>query len=101
VPVTDAPNVDGARDLGFAVGAGHAGAPDTTALRAAIDAGVVQALYVIHPGPDGSAGDLSWIPAARDLPNPGYLNTPLRELVWIALVAVGPVELAAPMRRLH
>ena len=34
-------------------------------------------------------------PAARDLPNPGYLNSPLRELVWIALVAVGPVELAA------
>ena len=34
-------------------------------------------------------------PAARDLPNPGYLNSPLRKLVWIALVAVGPVELAA------
>jgi len=66
VHVTDAPNVNGAKDLGFAVGQGNEGpAPDFTALRTAVEAGRVKALYVLAPGPEGSLGDLSWIAAAR------------------------------------
>ncbi len=41
VPATDAPNVNGARDLGFAVGAGNGSAPDLSALQRAVDAGQV------------------------------------------------------------
>jgi NADH-quinone oxidoreductase subunit G len=62
---TDAPNVSGARDLGFAVGAGNDGAADLSALRTAVDGGSVKALYVVDPGPDGSLGDVSWVVAAR------------------------------------
>jgi len=65
VPATNAPNVNGARDLGYAVGAGNAGAPDLAALQAAVAAGTVKALYVIDPGPEGSLGDVSWVIAAR------------------------------------
>ncbi|HVZ22130.1 MAG TPA: molybdopterin-dependent oxidoreductase [Vicinamibacterales bacterium] len=60
----DAPNVNGARDLGFAVGAGNDGLPDLTVLRNAVTGGRVKALYVIDPGPD-SLGDTSWIVEAR------------------------------------
>jgi NADH-quinone oxidoreductase subunit G len=62
---SDAPNVNGARDLGFAVGAGNDGAADLSALRTAVDGGRVKALYVVDPGPDGSLGDVSWVVAAR------------------------------------
>jgi NADH-quinone oxidoreductase subunit G len=62
---TDAPNVNGARDLGFAVGAGNDGMPDLSALRTAVEAGRVKTLYVVDSGPDGSLGDVSWIVAAR------------------------------------
>jgi anaerobic selenocysteine-containing dehydrogenase len=65
VHATDAPNVNGARDLGFAVGAGNDGAPDLSALRTAVEGGRVKALYVIDPGPDGSLGDVSWVVTAR------------------------------------
>jgi NADH-quinone oxidoreductase subunit G len=65
VPATNAPNVNGARDLGYRVGAGNDGLPDLTELRTAIEAGRVKALYVLDPGPDGSIGDVSWIVAAR------------------------------------
>jgi NADH-quinone oxidoreductase subunit G len=65
VPATDAPNVNGARDLGFAVGAGNDGSPDLTALRTAVESGRVKALYVVDPGPEGSIGDVSWVVAAR------------------------------------
>ena len=65
VPATDAPNVNGARDLGYPVGRGNDGLPQVAELRTAIEAGRVKALYVIDPGPAGSAGDLSWIVAAR------------------------------------
>ena len=58
VPSTDAPNVNGARDVGFAVGQGNGHEADTSALRTAIDAGRVKALYVVDPGPDGSLGDV-------------------------------------------
>src|SRR5207247_5745295 len=65
VPATNAPNVNGARDLGYRVGAGNDGLPDLTELRTAMEAGRVKALYVLDPGPDGSMGDMSWIVAAR------------------------------------
>jgi NADH-quinone oxidoreductase subunit G len=65
VPATDAPNVNGARDLGYNVGAGNGAAADLRELRKAVDGGRVKALYVIDPGPDGSLGDVSWIANAR------------------------------------
>jgi NADH-quinone oxidoreductase subunit G len=65
IPSTDAPNVNGARALGYDVGAGNDGLPDLTALRAAVEGGRVRALYVLSPGPDGSLGDVEWIAAAR------------------------------------
>jgi NADH-quinone oxidoreductase subunit G len=65
VPSTDAPNVNGARDLGYQVGPGNEGLPELDDLRAAIEGGRVNALYVLDPGPEGSIGDVSWIVAAR------------------------------------
>ncbi len=65
VPVADAPNVNGARDLGLPVGGDNDGAPDLAAIRQAVEAGQVPALYVFDPGPVGSIGDLSWVAAAR------------------------------------
>jgi anaerobic selenocysteine-containing dehydrogenase len=66
VPSTDAPNVNGARLLGL-LGAGLTEPPqaDLSALRAAVEAGKVSALYVFDPGPDGSLGDTAWIADAR------------------------------------
>jgi NADH-quinone oxidoreductase subunit G len=65
VPATDAPNINGARALGYEVGAGNDGPPELKQLRAAVEGGRVKALYVIDPGPAGSLGDVSWIAAAR------------------------------------
>ena len=65
VPVTDAPNVNGARDLGFAVGAGNAGLPDLASLRAAVEAGQVKALIVVDPAPAELTGDFTWVAEAR------------------------------------
>ena len=65
ISATDAPNVNGARDLGFAVGRGNDGPADLGSLRTAVEGGGVKALYVVDPGPDGSIGDVSWVVAAR------------------------------------
>jgi predicted molibdopterin-dependent oxidoreductase YjgC len=65
IPATDAPNVNGAKALGYDVGAGNDGLPDLSRLRTAVESGRVKALYVVDPGPDGSIGDTSWIVAAR------------------------------------
>ena len=65
IPPADAPNINGARDLGLPVGAGNDGLPDISALWQAIDAGRVSSLYVFDPGPEGSLGDASWVAAAR------------------------------------
>ncbi|MBI4264731.1 MAG: molybdopterin-dependent oxidoreductase [Acidobacteria bacterium] len=65
VPATDAPNVNGARDLGYRVGPGTDGLPDLLPLRDAVEAGRVKAVYVLDPGPDGSLGDVSWLGPAR------------------------------------
>ncbi|HUF24952.1 MAG TPA: molybdopterin-dependent oxidoreductase [Vicinamibacterales bacterium] len=82
VPPVDAPNLRGARDLGFRVPAESAPA-DLSALRADVEGGRVKALYVFDPGPDGSIGDLEWMLAARRagrlpvLVYQGVLLTPL------------------------
>jgi NADH-quinone oxidoreductase subunit G len=65
VPATDAPNVNGARDLGYAVGLGNEGPAELSALRTAVESGRVKALYVLDPGPAGSIGDVSWVIDAR------------------------------------
>ncbi|HEX5474875.1 MAG TPA: 2Fe-2S iron-sulfur cluster-binding protein [Vicinamibacterales bacterium] len=65
VPAVDAPNVRGARDLGFPVKADGHGAADVAAFRQQVEQGRVKALYVFDPGPAGSIGDVSWIIAAR------------------------------------
>jgi NADH-quinone oxidoreductase subunit G len=66
VPAANAPNVNGARDLGLDVPVDNATAPDVGALRAAVEGGRVKALYVFDPGPPGSLGDISWIVGARE-----------------------------------
>ena len=48
-----------------AASATRSGAADLSALRAAVEAGRVSALYVFDPGPDGSLGDTRWILEAR------------------------------------
>jgi len=65
VPAIDAPNVNGAKDLGLAVISKPDGDTDLSALRTAIEQDRVSVLYVMDPGPDGSMGDLSWLIDAR------------------------------------
>jgi NADH-quinone oxidoreductase subunit G len=65
VPATDAPNVNGARDLGYPVGAGNDAAADLSGLRKAVESGRATAVYVIAPGPEGSLGDVHWLATAR------------------------------------
>jgi NADH-quinone oxidoreductase subunit G len=63
VPPMDAPNINGARDLGLA--SAGVQAPDLGALRAAIEGGRVKVLYVLDPGPEKNLGDVQWIIEAR------------------------------------
>ncbi len=97
IPVVDAPNVRGARDLGFAVGEGS-GPADVSALQADVDAGRAQVLYVYDPGPDGSIGDTDWIVAARQagrirtLIVQGTLHTALADAADIVLPGSAFVE---------
>jgi len=97
VPAVDAPNVRGARDLGFDVGGGN-GEPDFSKLQRAVDAGRVKVLYVLDPGPDGSLGDVSWIVAARQagligtLIVQGVLKTDLATAADIVLPGAAWVE---------
>jgi predicted molibdopterin-dependent oxidoreductase YjgC len=71
VPEVDAPNVAGARVFGFVdgnAGDGAAATAGVSALKAAVEAGQVSALYVFDPGPDESlAGPdvIDWIVNAR------------------------------------
>jgi len=68
VPPVDAPNVAGASIFGLVPGAvdDEVGEPNVTALREAVEAGRVGALWVFDPGPEGSLGDPSWIVEARN-----------------------------------
>ena len=97
IPAIDAPNVRGARDLGFDVGSGT-GPADVSALRAAVEAGQVKVLYVFDSGPDGSIGDTDWILAARQagkiktLIVQGVLHTPLADAADIVLPGSAFVE---------
>ena len=98
VSKANAPNVNGARDLGFQVGAGNDGAPDLSRLRAAVESGQAKAVYVIDPGPDGSLGDVSWLIAARQsgtmpfLVVQGVLMTELAAAADILLPGAAYVE---------
>ena len=65
VHTTDAPNVNGARDMGYRTGAGNDGAPDLVDLQTSVEAGRVKALYVLDPGPADSIGDVSWVLDAK------------------------------------
>jgi len=65
IPAVDAPNVRGARDLGFPVRQMESGAADIAAFRREVEEGRVAALYVFDPGPAGSLGDVSWIIDAK------------------------------------
>ena len=65
VPATDAPNINGARDVGCDVGRGNDGPADLTALRQAVESGRVKMVYVVDPGPAGSLGDVAWLTSAR------------------------------------
>jgi anaerobic selenocysteine-containing dehydrogenase len=97
IPPIDAPNVRGARDLGFDVAAAP-GPVDLSGLQKAVDAGAVKVLYVLDPGPDGSIGDVDWVIAARQsgkiatLIVQGVLQTPLAAAADIVLPGAAWVE---------
>jgi NADH-quinone oxidoreductase subunit G len=65
IPPVDAPNVNGAKDLGFPVPMNAAGEPDLAAFRRAVEQGRIAALYVFDPAPEGYLGDANWIIEAR------------------------------------
>jgi NADH-quinone oxidoreductase subunit G len=66
VPPADAPNINGARDLGFPVPTDDATPPDLKELRGLVEGGQIRALYILNSGPPGSVGDVSWVVAARE-----------------------------------
>jgi NADH-quinone oxidoreductase subunit G len=65
IPPVDAPNVHGARDLGFPVKIAANGEADISAFRREVEQGRVQLLYVFDPTPEGYLGDVKWIVEAR------------------------------------
>ncbi len=97
IPAVDAPNLRGARDLGFKTTAGD-GPADVSELRSAVEAGRVKVLYVMDTGPEGSIGDTDWIVAARaagtitTLIVHGVLKTALSEHADIVLPGCAFVE---------
>jgi len=98
VPAVDAPNVAGARALGFRVPGDAGAACDIDRLREEVESGGVKALYVIDPGPEGSIGDVQWVIDARaagTLPLlivQGVLTTPLAAAADIVLPGGAWVE---------
>jgi NADH-quinone oxidoreductase subunit G len=98
VPATDAPNVNGARDLGLAVGGGNDGEADLSSLRTSIDQGRVAVLYVVDPGPAGSLGEVDWVVEARKsgrlpvLIYQGVLQTDLARVADVVLPGAAWVE---------
>ncbi|CAN5795106.1 hypothetical protein BH24ACI5_BH24ACI5_20600 [soil metagenome] len=65
IPPIDAPNVNGAKDMGFPVRASADGSADLAVFRAQVESGQVAAVYVFDPGPEGSIGDVAWVIEAR------------------------------------
>ncbi len=98
IPAVDAPNVNGARDLGFPVRETSTGAADVAAFRTEFESGRATALYVVDPGPEGYIGDVSWIIEARKsgrlglLVVQGVLMTPLTQAADIVLPGAAWVE---------
>jgi len=98
IPAIDAPNVNGARDLGFPVRASANGEADISAFRADVEQGRIGALYVFDPGPDGYIGDVTWIINARRagrlplLVVHGVLMTALAQAADIVLPGASWVE---------
>ena len=98
VPATDAPNVNGAGDLGLPIKGGNDGECDLTNLKNAIDQDRVAVLYIVDPGPDGSMGDLGWLIEARKsgrLPviiYQGVLQTELAKIADVVLPGAAWVE---------
>jgi NADH-quinone oxidoreductase subunit G len=94
----DAPNVNGARDLGFPVKASDKGEADISEFKADVESGRVQSLYVFDPGPEGYMGDVSWVIEARrtgKLPLlivQGVLMTPLANAADVVLPGASWVE---------
>jgi NADH-quinone oxidoreductase subunit G len=98
IPPVDAPNVHGARDLGFPVKATASGEADVTQFRRQVEEGKVGLLYVFDPGPRGSIGDVTWIIEARrkgQLPRlvvHGVLMTELAAVADVVLPGASWVE---------
>jgi NADH-quinone oxidoreductase subunit G len=98
IPPVDAPNVLGARDLGFPVKADAAGNADVSAFRQQVEGGHVRALYVFDPSPVGYIGDVQWIIDARRsgklarLIVHGVLLSPLAEAADVVLPGAAWVE---------
>jgi NADH-quinone oxidoreductase subunit G len=98
VPSVDAPNVNGAKDLGLAATAKADGDADLSSLASAIDQGRVSVLYVLDPGPDGSMGNTSWIVEAKKsgrlavLIYEGVLQTELAKVADVVLPGSAWVE---------
>ena len=98
IPPIDAPNVNGAKDLGFPVKMDGDGVADVSAMRRQVESGAVKALYVFDPGPDGSIGDLSWLIEAKRtgklafLAVHGVLLTPLAQVADVVLPGTAWVE---------
>jgi NADH-quinone oxidoreductase subunit G len=98
VPATDAPNVNGARDLGLKVGTGNDAEPDLSALRTPASKGSIGVVYVFDPGPEGSLGDVSWLVDARRngtiaaIIYQGVLSTELSKIADVVLPGAAWVE---------
>ena len=87
VPEVDAPNVAGARDVGFAAAPAADGAGALTGLRAAVEAGAVKAVYVVDPGPAGTIGDLAWLAEARTAGRIAFLSVQAVEMSVLTAAA--------------
>jgi NADH-quinone oxidoreductase subunit G len=100
VPPVDAPNVNGARLFGLAPGqvGDDTKTADVSALRNAVEAGRVAALYVLDPGCEGTIGDVQWVVDARNsgalklLVVQGVLLTPLARAADFVLPGASYVE---------
>jgi len=94
VPAIDAPNVNGARDIGLKVAAD----PDLSSLRNPAAQGAIAVIYVVDPGPDGSLGDVSWLIEARrngtvgTVIYQGVLATELSKIADVVLPGAAWVE---------
>jgi NADH-quinone oxidoreductase subunit G len=98
VPAADAPNVNGAKDLGLNVGGGNDGGPDLSLLRTAIEGGRAGVVFVLDPGPEGSLGDVTWLIEAKRkgtiaaLIYQGVLPTELSQAADVVLPGAAWVE---------